>query len=418
MSASATRAGELIAAFAALTEPDSGVGVTRMAYTPLEREAHALFADHVRARGLTVRTDPAGNTIAELPGTEPGLPSLGTGSHLDSVPHAGSYDGIVGVVGAIMAIEAITDGEPMRHPVRAVVFAGEEGSRFGQACSGSRMAAGMLPRHRLDELADASGTTLAEAMTVVGLEPDDIAEATWDPDDWAAFYELHIEQGTVLDTIGVPVGLVDTISGSTRLSIELTGRAAHTGGTPMHLRSDALAAAAEIVLAAESIASDPLHRGTRMTVGTLDVEPASITTIPGLVRLSVDVRDVDDERQRSAADELVAVAQEIALRRVVGISVQPLGDVSPVVLPLRLRTVAARVASELGLRYRVMPSGASHDAQLVNHVCPTGMIFVPSLNHGVSHAPEELTDDDAIARGVDLLVGTLRALDATMEVRT
>lgn len=417
MSVRPERVGELIAAFAALSEPGSGPGVTRLAYTPLERAAHEVFVEHVSALGMTVRTDAAGNTIAELAGAEDGLPALGTGSHLDSVPQAGRYDGIVGVVGAMLAAEEIAAGEPLRHPLRLVVFAGEEGARFGQACSGSRMAAGLLPRHRLDELVDGSGTSLAEAMVGVGLDPDAAAEAAWAPEEWAAFYELHIEQGAVLDTVGVPIGLVDTISGSTRLGMELTGRAAHTGGTPMHLRVDALTAAAEIVLAAEEIASDPFHRGTRMTVGRLDVGPNSITTIPGRVDLAVDVRDVDDERQRDAADDLVARARRIAGDRGVGLTVRPLGDVSPVLLPSRLRDVAAGVSTDLGLDYRVMPSGASHDAQLVNHVCPAGMIFVPSLNHGISHAPEELSTDADIARGTDVLVGTLRALDRTTEDR-
>lgn len=416
MSTRAERVDELISTFAALSEPDSGPGVTRLAYTPLEREAHEVFAVHMRALGLTVRTDAAGNTIAELLGTQDALPAIGTGSHLDSVPQAGSYDGIVGVVGAMLAAEVLASGPPLRHPLRFVVFSGEEGSRFGQACSGSRMAAGMMPRHRLDELTDASGTTLAAAMRTVGLDPDAVDSAVWHPDEWAAFYELHVEQGSVLDTVKVPIGLVDTISGSTRLSIELTGRAAHTGGTPMHLRADALAGAAEIVLAAETIASDPFHRGTRMTVGRLSVEPDSITTIPGRVSLAVDVRDVDDERQRDAADEFLARAAEIAESRGLGIAVHLLGDVSPVVLPLRLRQLAAGVTVDLGLHYRVMPSGASHDAQLINHICPTGMIFVPSLNHGVSHAPEELSADEDIAHGVDVLVGTMQALDQTHEV--
>lgn len=411
MSNRAALVGELIEAFAALREPDAGAGVTRLAFTPLERRAHELFACTMTDLGLTVHTDPGGNTIAELAGEQAGLPALGTGSHLDSVPNAGAFDGIVGVVGAMIAAKELVSSGRLRHPTRFVVFAGEEGARFGQACSGSRMAAGMLERRRLDELVDAEGITLAEAMRSLDLDPDNVEAAGWNPRDWAAFVELHIEQGSVLTTADLPIGLVDTISGSTRLEIVLTGRASHTGGTPMHLRADALTGAAEIVLAGESLASDPYHRGTRVTVGRLDVEPASITTIPGRCLLQLDVRDVDDERQRGVAVELAAIAERIATRRRLGVEVRVLGDVSPAILPLWIRQASGRSAQDLRLPYRVLPSGASHDAQVIANVCPAGMIFVPSRNHGVSHSPDENSSYLDIARGIDLLVATLRRLD-------
>jgi allantoate deiminase/N-carbamoyl-L-amino-acid hydrolase len=402
----------LIGRFAGLTEPGAGDGVTRLAFSPREGQAHSEFAAYMEALGLSVATDAAGNTIAELSGREPGLRALGTGSHLDSVPNGGAFDGIAGVVAAMeVARMFLAGGIRPRHPLRFVAFAAEEGARFGQACTGSRIAAGLISADELGALRDKDGVTAAEAMSAVGLRPHDVATAKWNPSDWAAFVELHIEQGSVLTGAGIPVGVVDLISGSTRFAIDLKGRAAHTGGTPMHLRADALAAAAEIVLAAEDLARDSQHHGTRITVGRLEVEPGSITTIAGHTRLHVDIRDIDGPRQRQSATDLIAAAHRIAEKRGIGIQTSLLGDASPVVLPMAIREAITRTAQQLQTAYRVMPSGASHDAQMVNHICPTGMIFVPSLNCGASHSPEELTDYSELARGVELLAATLLRLD-------
>jgi hydantoinase/carbamoylase family amidase len=398
--------------FAALSEPDSGEGVTRLGYSALERTAHARFAAHFAELGLTCTTDAAGNSIAVLPGTDPALPALGTGSHLDSVPNGGRFDGIAGVVAAMelgrLLLEAPT--RP-RHPVRFVVFANEEGARFGQACIGSRLIAGLTARDDLDRLQDRNGTTVAEAMRGVGIDPERVHEARWSAGELAAFIELHIEQGGVLETEGRAVGIVEVISGSTRIAIDVEGTASHTGGTPMHHRADALTAAAAIVLGVEAIANDDRHRGTRMTVGKLDVQPGSITTIPGRCRVYVDVRDIDNQRQREAANEVIAFAYEVARGRGVKVSTELLADTSPVTLPVGIRNVLVAAATDLGLDYRVLFSGASHDAQMIERVCPTGMIFVPSLNAGVSHAPAELSRAEDIARGTDLLAEALLRLD-------
>ncbi|NWF29759.1 Zn-dependent hydrolase [Streptomyces sp. PKU-EA00015] len=397
--------------FAALSEPGSGPGVTRLAYTPLEREAHAVFADEMRSLGLTVRTDAAGNTIAERAGTVPGLPALGTGSHLDSVPNAGAYDGIAGVVAAMETARLYRDHDVAHaHPVRFVAFAAEEGARFGQACTGSRIVSGLTAAQDLADKQDADGITLADALRSVGLPPEAVGAARWEPADWAAFVELHIEQGGVLEAAGTPIGVVDLISGSTRLLLEVTGRASHTGGTPMHLRADAMAAAAEIVLLIESLANDTRHHGTRATVGRLQVEPGSITTIAGKADLYVDVRDVDSDRQRLTAAEIVERAQALCVRRGVGLTARALADASPVILPGWVRETLADTCRGLGVDHRVLPSGASHDAQMVNHVVPTGMVFVPS-REGISHSPLEWTGADELALGADVLAAGLLELD-------
>jgi hydantoinase/carbamoylase family amidase len=406
----------LINGFAALTEPDSGPGVTRLCYTSLERQAHQVFTEYMRSLGLSVRSDAAGNTIAERPGTVPGLPGLGTGSHLDSVPQGGAFDGIAGVVAGMEVARHVVENEvPHRHPLRFVVFAAEEGARFGQACTGSRIVAGLTTTADVSRLTDKDGVKLAEAMLGVGIDPDHISDARWSACDWAGFVELHIEQGSVLDSLGLPIGVVDLISGSTRLRIDLHGRASHTGGTPTHLRRDALTAAAEIVLAAEQLAGDDRHRGTRITVGRLDVRPGSITTIPGECSLHIDVRDVDSARQRATAEELLARARAIASARSIGIDVTLLADASPVVLSRTVRTAIVDAATAHGLPYRIMPSGASHDSQMINTVCPVGMVFVPSLNHGVSHSPDELTAATDLATGIDVLLDALLRLDLRLD---
>lgn len=398
--------------FASLSEPASGPGVTRLGYSALERTAHADFTAYMESLGLHVATDSAGNTIAELPGLDPTLPALGTGSHLDSVPNGGAFDGIAGVVAAMEVARSLASETALRHTVRFIAFAAEEGARFGQACTGSRIIAGLTKAEDLPGLLDKNGVSVADAMRAIDIDPERVEDAAWSSDEWAGFIELHIEQGSVLTDAGIPVGVVDLISGSTRIKIDITGRASHTGGTPMHLRADALAASAEIVLAAEELAKDSRHHGTRITVGKLDVYPGSITTIPGHCQLQIDVRDTDAGRQRISTTELIARAYEIAGARETSISVEVLADASPVVLPLTIRDAITTSAAELGTSYRVLPSGASHDTQMINHVCPAGMIFVPSRNHGVSHSPDELTEFEDLAVGIDLLTASLRKLDA------
>ncbi|OZM79471.1 Zn-dependent hydrolase [Pseudonocardia sp. MH-G8] len=404
----------LLDTFAALSEPDSGPGVTRLAYTPLERDAHAVFAARLADLGAVVRTDAAGNTLAELAGTDPAAPAIGTGSHLDSVPNAGRFDGIAGAAAAVETARLIREHEVAhRHPLRFVVFAAEEGARFGQACTGSRIVAGLTGPDDLREKRDAEGVSLAEAMSAVGFDPALVGDARWDPADWAGFVELHIEQGAVLESEGRRVGVVDTISGSTRLRFELTGRASHSGGTPMHLRADAAAAAAEIVLLVESVATHAAAGGTRATVGRIDIAPGSITTIAGAASLWVDVRGLDRGEQQRAAAEIVERAAAACDRRGVGFTSHPLAETPPVPLPAAVRDVLVATCADLGIDPTVLASGASHDAQQVNHVTPTGMIFVPSRD-GISHDPAESTDIDDLALGTTVLAAGLLRLDAEL----
>ena len=266
----------------------------------------------------------------------------------------------------------------------------------------------------LETLTDRDGISLAKAMDYLGFDPETAVSEPWNAKDWSAFLELHIEQGSVLENTGAEVGIVDMISGSTRLQFTLSGIPSHTGGTPMQGRADALAAASECVLIAEALASDAEHRGTRATVGKLNVSPNSITTIPGQVTFSLDVRDIDADRQRGAASFIVQQALEVCTRREVKIELEVLADTSPIILPTLIREQTSAAAQARDTPYRVLTSGASHDTQMINTIMPAGLIFVPSRNGGLSHVPEELSTTDDIVAGTEVLLATLLNLDSRL----
>lgn len=391
---------------------DSDGGISRLAFTRAERQAHKVIQSWLSDLGLHIWEDEIGNTVAELPGNgASGLGAIGSGSHLDSVPHGGRFDGIAGVVAAIEAVNLIVDNNiRLDHPVRIVAFAAEEGARFGEPCIGSKAVAGRWNAQSMERLRDADGVTAADAMRSVGLHPANVETCIWSASDWAAFFELHVEQARVLESSGRPIGLVDMVSGSTRTEFSLEGRAQHTGGTPMGLRADALTAASELVLFTERLAKEPRYRGARATVGRLDVFPNSITTIPGRVRMFVDFRDIDSDRQRQGAWEVAQAAHRICENRGVTCRYEVIADSSPAVLPVWLREITMASCEALDTPYRVMTSGASHDSQIVNQVVPATMIFVPS-KAGLSHVPEEWTSATDLAVGTNILVESIRRLD-------
>lgn len=382
-------------------------GWSRLAFGPEERSAHELFGRWAADMDLELYTDPIGNTFAELAGQESG-PALLVGSHLDSVPQGGNFDGGAGVGVALEVARLLVETGETKHPYRAVVFSAEEGPRFGAPCIGSRVATGAFTVDTLHELTDKDGRTVAECASELGLKPEAADDAVWTAGSVAAFLELHIEQGRVLETRGLPVGIVDAIAGSTRLELTFHGRSDHSGATPMPLRSDALVAAGEFVVEVERRAST--LRTTVATVGQLEVEPGSFTTVPGLTRVSLDVRDVDSECQRELTEDLLDRAVRIVGRRGLEVSAVLVSDQSPVVLHKPIRERLALAARERDINFCVLPSGASHDAAHVAKVAPTGMIFVPSWE-GISHSPDEWSDVDHIARAAEMITLALRSVD-------
>lgn len=386
---------------------DGAGGFTRLAFSDAEREAHALFRSTLEGYGLRTATDAVGNSFGFLDGDED-LPAVVTGSHLDTVYQGGNYDGAVGVAAGVEMARVLAESGALRRPLWVVAFAAEEGARFGAPCIGSRLVAGSFGSDTLQALTDRDGRSAYDCAVEVGLHPDQAGAARWNPGDLACFVEVHIEQGRVLEARERELGIVHSIGGSTRVALVFAGRADHSGATPMWLRHDALAAAADFVLAAEARAKK--HATTVATVGRLEVSPNSLTTVPGEVACTLDVRDIDSDRQRDLAEELLDDAVRIGNSRGVDVTARRLSDQSPVVLHGTVHSLLSASATELGLDFISMPSGASHDAAHIANLTPTGMVFVP-CREGISHSPEEYARPGPIAKAVDVVVRAFRAVE-------
>lgn len=363
-----TRLQARLDALAEITDP--GEGVTRPAFGPREREAHALVSDWALEDGARVETDAAGNTVLIY---GEGEPYLLLGSHLDTVPAGGRFDGTIGVLAGMEAAAAAA--VDLSLGARVVVFSAEEGARFGRPCLGSELATGAAPDGLLDRLHDAAGDSANDVARATGLDPE-ACEPWLRAPAVAAYLEVHIEQGLVLEHERVRLGVVDVIAGADRLAVEITGYAQHSGTTPMDGRRDALAAGAEIVLEVERVGRDARHGVA--TIGRLDVTPNSPTTVPDRVRAVVDIRDVDAGRQRASVETVRAAIAAVAERRDTPATVTSLASRGPVMLSAWPRRALAAACADAQLPYRVLPSGAGHDAAVVAHTAPAALLFVPT----------------------------------------
>jgi beta-ureidopropionase / N-carbamoyl-L-amino-acid hydrolase len=421
-------------------------GITREGFSAADRRARAYLMDEARAAGLVPAVDAAGNIIVRRDGstaatgtattttteaaataantattattatTGPGAgtaaatapaPEAGQvvmmGSHLDTVVNAGRLDGAYGVLAALEVLQAVAESDLRYEPV-VTAFANEEGALFPQPFWGSMALAGRLadlPR----EPGDHDGRPLREALRLAGGDLDALGSASWPRGSVASYLELHVEQGPVLERAGDRIGVVDAITGRIVLTVEIRGAAGHSGTTPMEGRRDALAAAARVVLAAESIARDrDLCRVA--TVGRIAPHPNTPNTIAGTVRMTVDLRDTVP--RRAAAAEAALREELRAIAGGTGTEIEVVAETrsDPVDTHPLLREAIAGSAEELGLPYEVLPSGAGHDAQMVADIAPIGMIFVPSRG-GVSHVPEEDTADDDLVAGARVLLRTV-----------
>ena len=390
-------------------DPDAG-GITREVYTPTYRAALDRVAEWMGDAGLETRLDAVGNLFGRWAGRED-APRVLTGSHVDTTLNAGRYDGVLGVLGAIDAVRALrADGFAPRRAIEVVAWAGEE-PRFGTGCVGSRAAAGVLARADLDALVDRDGISMAAALQGAGFDPDRVADAAIDPAGVHALVELHIEQGIVLEEAGEPLGVVTAIAAPHDFRLTFRGAATHAGATPMPLRRDALAGAAEAMVALERITRESPSGTTVGTVGVVRALPGAINVVPGIVELDVDVRDTDSEARERVVAGIEAAAREIAARRRLELDLTPIVEDVPVACDPRVVEAAAAAADALDLPYRRMTSGAYHDAMIMGARVPIGMIFVPSRG-GVSHHPDEYTAPADLARGVQVLAGTLERLAA------
>jgi len=371
-------------------------GTTRRFLTPPVREVHALLHGRMEAIGMNVSVDAAGNLRGRWHPPAGRSKRLIIGSHIDTVPNAGAFDGILGVT---LALECAEIAQELKLPltIEIIAFSEEEGVRFGVPFIGSRAAAGRFDPALL-KLKDADGVTLEDAIRAFGLAPGGIEKAAIDADA-LGFLEVHIEQGPVLEAEGLQVAAVTAIVGQTRHILTWTGHANHAGTTPMHLRRDALAGAAEWIVAVESLAQRT--DGLVATVGHVDVEPNAGNVIAGAVRVSLDVRHADDAARKSAVDALLAQAETIAARR--GLALQCARQMDQPAVPMdeRLTAFLAEATEAAGLPVKLMPSGAGHDAMVMASRVPTAMLFLRSPG-GLSHHPDEtvLEEDVAAALGV------------------
>lgn len=371
-------------------------GTTRRFLTPPVREVHALLHGRMEAIGMNVSVDAAGNLRGRWHPPAGRSKRLIIGSHIDTVPNAGAFDGILGVT---LALECAEIAQELKLPltIEIIAFSEEEGVRFGVPFIGSRAAAGRFDPALL-KLKDADGATLDDAIRAFGLDPGGIEKAAIDADA-LGFLEVHIEQGPVLEAEGLQVAAVTAIVGQTRHILTWTGHANHAGTTPMHLRRDALAGAAEWIVAVESLAQRT--DGLVATVGHVDVEPNAGNVIAGAVRVSLDVRHADDAARKSAVDALLAQAETIAARR--GLALQCARQMDQPAVPMdeRLTAFLAEATEAAGLPVKLMPSGAGHDAMVMASRVPTAMLFLRSPG-GLSHHPDEtvLEEDVAAALGV------------------
>ncbi|MDX6538984.1 MAG: hypothetical protein QOI71_594 [Gaiellales bacterium] len=387
-------------------------GITREVFTPTYMRANDYVMELMAEAGLAARIDAFGNLFGRVEGSDPSAAAVLTGSHIDTTLNAGAYDGVLGVLGAIEAVRALceTGWEPVR-TVEVVCFAGEE-PRFGSGCLGSRALTGGLTRGEVDTMRDRDGVSIAEAMHAVGLEPDRLHDARLDTSAVHAFVELHIEQAGVLEAAGTSVGAVTHIAAPHDLLVRISGTAAHAGATPMALRRDAFAGAAEAAVELERLARDSPSGSTVGTVGIVHVGPGAINVIPGEVELHVDIRDYDLGARVVVVDAFLAALDEIVARRGLRLSVTTITHDHPATCSPIVVDAVRGACDELGQPYLDVISGAYHDAMVLGAHVPIGMIFVPSVG-GISHSPLEFTAAEDIDRGVRVLAVTLRRLAET-----
>lgn len=385
---------------------DSG-GVTRLSFSKEERRAKDYVIACMKDAGLSVREDAAGNVIGRREGQQPHSPAVLTGSHIDTVPHGGKFDGALGVLGAIEALQRMNEnGIQTLHPIEVIVFTDEEGARFGFGMIGSRALAGTLQAEDLQH-SDEQRQSIAQVMEQSGLSPEQLSAAARKPTEVRAYIELHIEQATVLEQRRAPVGIVSGIAGPLWMQFKLTGEAGHAGATPMLGRKDPMTAAARIITFIEQVVKK--HPNAVATVGKFHVYPGGINIIPGEVSFTLDLRDIDEESRDHIEKEILTHAHRISDEHGVGLHVHDLQRVAPAPCAPQVRAIIEQSCRKSGLEPVVLPSGAGHDGMQLSKLCPIGMIFVRS-KRGISHSPEEWSSPEDCEAGTQVLYHTLLEL--------
>ena len=384
--------------------------VTRVLFSQADLKARAHVKGLFREAGLSVRDDGVGNIFARWPGKNSTLPPMATGSHIDAIPNAGRYDGVVGVLGALEAIRALQRAgfKPAR-TIELIVFAAEEPTRFGIGCLGSRLLAGALSLEKAAALRDGEGKSLEELRGAAGLGAHDLREVRLAPRCYSAFVELHIEQGPLLEQENLPIGVVENIAAPSTLRVQLTGVGGHAGAMLMPERHDALLAGAEIALAVEQAVLTSGSPDTVGTTGVFRIEPGAVNSVPCRAWLEIDVRDTRLPTRDAALARIENAVGEICKKRGVEFKLERLNVDPPAICDSRLVETIASVCGELGLPAKKMISRAYHDTLFMAQVCSATMIFIPCRG-GYSHRPDEYSSPDQIKRGVEVLAGALARL--------
>lgn len=381
-------------------------GVSRVAFSDADIQGRKYIMDLMEGAGLQVRIDPAGNILGRKSGTVPSLPPILFGSHIDSVPKGGNYDGDVGVIGAIECIEVMRENNVViRHPLEVVIFSDEEGGLVG-----SRAMNGEL-RSDAFGIVSHSGKTIAEGIRAIGGDPERLSDAQREKGTIKAFLELHIEQGGILESENIDIGVVEGIVGINWWDVTIEGFANHAGTTPMKKRQDAMLAAAHLTIAINKAATGIPGRQVA-TVGRIKAEPGAPNVIPGKVIMSLEIRDLSSEKINQVYNTIQQEAKRIENLTRTRITFTSL-DVTAIPAPTdeRIRKMIADASNQIGLSHRLMPSGAGHDAQDIARIAPTGMIFVPSVG-GISHSPKEFTGKEDMANGANVLLQTILIIDS------
>lgn len=384
-------------------------GTDRVAFSKYDVEAREYIKDLMRKAGLEVSVDFAGNLIGKRAGNNPKLPPIAFGSHIDEVPNGGDYDGPVGSIGAIEVMRAFSEnGIQTDHPLEVIIFANEEGGVVG-----SRAIAGNLNNDALQVISN-SGLTQYEGISRLGGNPDRIGEVKRMQGDLTAYLELHIEQGGVLDSKNLDIGVVEGIVAIEWWEFSFLGKANHAGTTPMDQRIDPMLPAARFVLAVNEIVNS--YEGKQVgTVGKIQAFPGAGNVIPGEVSVTLELRDLSSEKIWEIYSEIEAKGKQLATESQTTLDIKHIEVASkPAIADPMIREVIRSEAEKLGLSTKSLPSGAGHDAQEMARICPMGMIFVPSKD-GISHAPSEFSKQEDITNGANVLLNTILELDKRLK---
>jgi len=399
-----------LTALAQISEAEPPV-VTRVVFGEADRRARTYVKDLCKGAGLALREDPVGNTFARWTGSDPSLPPVGTGSHIDAIPNAGSFDGTVGVLGGLEAIRALQRaGYRPRHSVELVIFTSEEPTRFGIGCLGSRMMGKVLSVSDALALRDKQDRGLDELRTSAGF-CGDLDLVAIEAGYFHKFVELHIEQGPLFEQEGIDLGLVTHIAAPASLQIEIEGEGGHAGARLMPGRKDALVTAAELILALESAARSTGAVDTVATVGVCEVFPGAVNSIPSRVRLETDIRDIDAARRDGVLESLQRSCAEVARRRGMSIATKLVNADPPATCDAGILAAMEASARDAGATHKSMVSRAYHDSLFVARIAPVAMLFIPCRG-GVSHRPDEYASPRWISTGVAVLARTLAELAA------